>query len=120
MLAWLKGMFKSSTPEDPMREFKEKYMKDLFDGIGTIQELTFQDKTLKLLVRLDGLDKPVEITASNIEIAPDGATVKVNSFDSDLPFLKAALNRFATRPFTLPEGNPREGAECARKVLGLA
>lgn len=89
------------------------------DGLGVIRELSFRDRTMFITMELEGLpDKPISITAEEVAIAPDGSELSVKSFKSDMPFLHAALNRFAAGPFAIP-AEARGMLKAARSVLDL-
>lgn len=89
------------------------------DGLGIIREISFKDRTMFIRLELEGLpDKPISITAEDVAISPDGSELVVKSFKSDMPFLHAALNRFASGSFAIPE-DARPMLKAARSVLDL-
>lgn len=99
---------------------KEKFVNPNIDGIGIVKKISFEDKKLYLTVELAGLeDRPVDIVVSDIRIAPDNSTIEARSFEASMPFIQTALNRFATRVFSVPEGSIRMGLATSRAVLGL-
>lgn len=99
---------------------KEKFVNPNIEGIGTVKKILFENGKLLLTVELTGLeDRPIDITASDIRIAPDNSSIEVRMFESNMPFVQTALNRFATRAFDVPEGSARMGLATAKAVLGL-
>lgn len=103
-----------------LKGVKDKLVNPNIEGIGVVKEISFRDRTLFLTVVLDGLeDRPIEISCSRLEIAPDGSSVTVHEFQSNMPFAQNALNRFAVRPFSVPEGGARMAVVAAKKGLGL-
>lgn len=100
---------------------KEKVVNPNLEGIGVVKEISFRDKKLHLKLVLDGLeDKVIEISCSKVTIAPDGSSVGLSGFSSNMPFAENALNRFAPKAFSVPDGAGRIALVAARKVLGLA
>lgn len=103
-----------------LSRMKGRYMDANLEGIGTIKDIAYRQGQLVLTVVLEGLeDRPLTIGASEVEIAPDGSSIKVGKFDSNMAFANNALNRFAVREFPIPEGSARTALKMARTVLGL-
>lgn len=99
---------------------KEKFVNPNIEGIATVKEMCWKDKTLYLLLVLNGLeDHPIEVTASDIKIAPDCSSITIGSYDSNMPFAYNALNQFGKSPIAIPEGNARMGLKMAKSALGL-
>lgn len=116
MFAYLKNM----TASIALTGLKEKLVNPNLEGIGRVTEISFKDKTVFVTVVLDGLEtQPIEACCRKIEIAPDGSSIKLSDFDAKLPFAKNALNRFAARPFDIPEGKARAALIAAKKTFGL-
>lgn len=115
MFGWVKGMMRNKA----LDILKEKYMKELLEGIGQVKELQYKDKKFHLTLVLNGIEQPINISCSNIEFGPEGRSVTVHEFDSDMPFIKVALNRFATRTFDVPDGAARLAVESTRKILDI-
>lgn len=114
------GIFVSGAVTFALNRVKEKFVNPNLDGIGQVREISYRDKMLLLTLVLEGLeDRPVEIRCSSIEIAPDGSSVRIGGFESNMPFAQNALNRFATEPFAVPEGSARMAVCAAKKLLGL-
>lgn len=90
------------------------------EGICVIDEIVYRDKKVTLILRLAGLeDRPIEIKCENIKISPDGANVEINRFESSMPFVHNALERFIKgKKFAVPE-SARSGLVLAKKTLGL-
>lgn len=103
-----------------LNQIKERFVNPNIDGIGVVKSLSYDQGKIQLTVILEGLeDHPLAIEASDIEIAPDGSTIKVGNFMSNLAFAHNALNKFAVREFEVPEGSARTGLLMAKKVMGL-
>lgn len=99
---------------------KEKFVNPSLEGIAKVTEISFKDKAISATILLEGLeDRPIEACCRKIEIAPDGSSVTLSDFESRLPFVKNALNRFAARTFAIPEGNARGVLAAAKKTFGL-
>lgn len=101
---------------------RDKALNPRLAGIGQVCQINYDKNkgSLSLQIILVGLeDRPIAVEARDVEIAPDGSSVMVKSFSSPLPFAHNALNRFATRPFPVPEGMARIALKTARAVLGL-
>lgn len=99
---------------------KEKFVNPNLEGIATVREIAYRDKMLFLTLILEGLeDKPIEVWGSGVEIAADGSSIKISKYESNMPFAKTALNRFATMPIPVPEGAARLATIAAKKALGL-
>ncbi len=99
---------------------KEKFVNPNIEGIGVVKKINFEDKKLRLTIELAGLeDRPIDIVASDIVIAPDNSSITVRKFESNMPFMQTALNRFGTQSFAVPEGSARLGLATAKCVLGL-
>lgn len=98
----------------------EKLMGQYLDGIGTVKKISYEDGKIFLTVILAGLeDKPIDITCSEIEMAADGSAISVRKFESNMPFVQTALNRYAVKSFAIPPGKARLACECVKKALGL-
>lgn len=111
---------KRKAAEFALNKFKEKTMNPSLEGIGVIKEITLKDKQLHITMILEGLeDKPLTICASDIEIAPDGSSISINKYESNMPFAQNALARFVPNPLPIPEGSARTGVNAARKLLDL-
>lgn len=103
-----------------LNSIKDKYMNSHLEGIGVVKSIAYKDGKLILTVVLEGLeDHPLSIEAGEIEIAPDGSTIKVGKFNANIPFANNALNRFATNKFNVPEGGARTALKTAKTLLGL-
>lgn len=99
---------------------KEKLVNPFFEGIGVVREISFRDKMLYLTIALEGLeDRPIDIRCSELEIAPDGSSVTIHGYESNMPFAQNLLSRFAAKPLPIPEGGGRLAALAAKKALGL-
>ncbi|MCR4666748.1 MAG: hypothetical protein K5657_05590 [Desulfovibrio sp.] len=90
-------------------------------GIGTITDLRYESGRLSMRISLLGLeDREIEAVCSRVSIAPDGSSITLSDFTSNMPFMATILNRYlASAPLTLPEGNVRTFALTAKKVLGV-
>lgn len=101
-----------------LNAINEKYIGPNLAGIGKITEIAYRDKKLFLTLQLDGMEnRPAHICASDIKIEKDGSRISVGQFESDMAFIQNALNRFATRPFDIPEGAARIAVSGAAKLL---
>lgn len=90
------------------------------EGIGVIKQITFKDAKLNLTVILNGLENhEITVTCDDIGISPDGASLSIGSFASNMPFVENALNRFAPKIFAVPEGKAREALIAAKQALEL-
>lgn len=91
------------------------------DGIGIVEEISWRGKELFLRVRLNGLeDRPLELGCSRISCSPDGSSVSIGQFASNMAFAANALQSFvAGRPIAVPEGSARLAVVTAAKVLGV-
>lgn len=116
MFEYLKNM----TASIALTGLKEKLVNPNLEGIGRVTDISFKDKTIFVTLVLDGLEnQPIEACCRKIEVAPDGSSVKLSDFDSKLPFVKNALNRFAARSFDIPEGKVRALLAAAKRTFGL-
>lgn len=116
MLGWLRN----KTAQIALNVVKDKFVNPNLDGICTVSEIRYRDKALALNLTLDGLeDRPIEVTCSDIEIAPDCSTITIHKYESNMPFAQNALSRFASDPIPIPEGGARTAVCAAKKVLGL-
>lgn len=116
MIGWLRN----KTAQFALNMVKDKFVNPNLDGICTVSEIRYHDKALSLTLTLDGLeDRPIEVTCSDFEIAPDCSTITIRQYESNMPFAQNALRRFASRPIPIPEGGARTAMGTARKVLGL-
>lgn len=103
-----------------LNTLKEKLMSQYLDGIGIIKKISYENGKIFLTLILEGLeDKPIDITCSEIDIAADGSAITVRQFESNMPFVKNVLNRYAVKTFAIPSGKARLAAECVKKGLGL-
>ena len=99
---------------------KDKIINPKLETIGTVESLTYKDKKLYMTVILEGMeDKPIDVCAEEIEISPDCASVKVNKFSSNMAFVNNALNKYATCPFSVPDGAGRTVLKTVKPILGL-
>lgn len=100
---------------------KEKIVNPNLEGIGTIKAISYTQGEISLTLVLMGLeDRPINLRASEIAIAPDGSSITVGRFESDMAFVQNGLDKFlAGRPFEIPEGSPRMALKTAKTVLGL-
>lgn len=113
------GFFKDKAVSLALIVIKEKVVNPNLEGIGTVREISYKNGKILLTVILEGLeDHPLSIEASDIEIAPDASTIKVNKFAANIPFAHNALNRFAVTEFNIPEEN-RYALKTAKTILGL-
>lgn len=102
-----------------LKTLKGKYMDSLIDGLGEIKSIRYQDGKIMLTVVLEGLEgTPIQIAVEEIEIAPDGSSIKIKKFQSSMPFVHNALNRFAVREFKVPD-KAKSALLMAKKALGL-
>lgn len=116
MIGWLRD----KTAQFALNMVKDKFVNPNLDGICTVSDIRYHDKALSLTLALDGLeDRPIEVTCSDFEIAPDCSTITIHKFESNMPFARNALNRFASGPISIPEGGARTAVCAAKKVLGL-
>lgn len=103
-----------------LKKVKEKLVNPALEGIGTVREISFRDGALFLTLILDGLeDRPIDVRCSEIEIAPDGSELIIHKFESNMPFVQTALNRYGVRQIPIPEGSARFAVVSAKKALGL-
>lgn len=113
------GFLKNKAVSLALLVIKEKVVNPNLEGIGTVREISYKDGKIYLTIILEGLeDHPMSIEASDIEIANDASTIKVNKFKANKPFLHNALNRFAVCKFDIPESS-RTALKTAKTVLGL-
>lgn len=114
------GWLRNKTAQFALNIAKDKFVNPNLEGICTVNEISYRDKALALTLTLDGLeDHPIEVTCSEIEIAPDCSTITIHKYESNMPFAQNALRRFACKPIPIPEGGARTAVCTARKVLGL-
>ena len=114
------AFFKNKLINFGMGTFREWLMGEYLDGIGVIRELTWKDGVLHLEIILNGLeDRPIDVSARDIEIAPDASAITIRSFESNMPFAQTALSRYATRTFAVPEGKGRSAVKALAKALGI-
>lgn len=99
---------------------REKIVNANIEGIGVVREISFKDGKVHLALVLNGLeDREIGITCASVAIAPDGSSVTLGDFDSNMPFAKNALDRFASRKIDVPPGAARTALLLAKKALGL-
>lgn len=104
-----------------LEKVRTKVLNPKLSGIGVVDEMIYRDKRLFLKLRLEGLeDRPIDVRCSEINIAPDGSSLSIGKFESNMPFARVALESFAAnRVFEIPEGGARVAIMAAKKVLGL-
>lgn len=113
-MAGLKNMLVSVA----LRKLKDMALASMLEGIGTIDEIEYEDGKVFLQLKLEGLPTPVKVECSDIVIAPDGSSVTINNFSSSVACVDTALGRFvAGRTIDVPEGAARFGLSAASKVL---
>lgn len=99
---------------------KERIMSEYLEGIGVIKALAWKDGRLTVELILNGLeDRPIEVIARDIEIAPDGSSIRINAYEANMPFAATALNRYAVRAFAVPDGLARAAVQAIRKTLAV-
>lgn len=104
-----------------LNKVRQKMINQQIEDIGTVEELAFKNRELYLKIKLAGLeDRPIDVKGSDIKISEDGAKVRIGKFDSNMPFLDNALNRFLKdKSFAIPEGSARMAALSAKSLFGL-
>ncbi len=103
-----------------LNSLKEKYVDPNIEGIGKVKAISYQNKQLYLTVVLDGLENiDINVTCKDISIAKDNSSITIGSYTSNMPFAENALNRFARKPFDVPEGAARTVLSGAKIALGL-
>lgn len=90
-------------------------------GIGTVRHMDIRDGQLYITLSLEGLDGvTVEIVCQKLIIGPDGSTVTVDGFLSNLPFVQNALNTFAAGTHAIPPNSMvRRALAGARRLIGI-
>ena len=106
--------------EIALKKIMEKKVYPNLEGIGVVKEIRYKDKIAKLTIELSGLENsPMTLYASEIAVADDGSSITVNKFESNMPFMQVALNRFiAGKPIAIPE-DARDALALAKKALDL-
>ncbi|MDO5537877.1 MAG: hypothetical protein Q4F72_10165 [Desulfovibrionaceae bacterium] len=97
-----------------LNTFLKPALQDYLEGIVVIEEIRLKDKRPELTVELVGLPgTKADIRINRLEISDDCEKVTVGAYESNLPFLKNALNKFAETTIELPDN------AAVRKGLGL-
>lgn len=96
-------------------------MNPSLEGIGVVREISWKDRKLGIVLELSGLEgKPIALTAEEIEISPDGSSVRIHNFSANMDFAQNALSRFvAGKTFDIPEGGARLALVNAKKLFDL-
>ncbi len=100
---------------------KSAYLNPYLEGIGELEKVSFKNGQLSGVLRLAGMDsEPVEVTCSDISIAPDGGSVRIGNLASNKKFADTALKRFAQgKEFAIPAGAPRKAALALKGILRI-
>lgn len=81
---------------------------------GKLKSLFLEDGQIRASLLLNGLeDREITISCASVEIAPDGSSISLGDFSSNLPCVEQALNDFCTRTFPVDS----KGAQIA--LVGL-
>ena len=87
--------------------------------IAKITKIGLVSGKLYLSFVLNGLeDKAMQVQCHDVRIAEDGSSLTVGEFESNMPFLLNALNRFAPKTIALPE-SAKDTVLMVKSLLGL-
>lgn len=113
----IKNMVVSKT----LNIMREKVINPRMADIGKVKSLEWTDGKLTLVFTLNGLDETdISVICNHVSISPDGESISVSDFSSNMPFVENALNSFAAREYRIDEGSMVKMALLtAKKVLGL-
>lgn len=101
-----------------LRKVVDMALASWLEGIGAVDDIAYRDGKVFLRLMLEGLANDVEVECSEIVIAPDGSSVKIDKISSNVACVDTALDRFvAGKSFAVPEGAARLGLIAANKVL---
>lgn len=114
------GFIKNKAIQIALNHLRDKNMNPTLEGIAKIKEIAWKDGKLHLNLTLDGLENhAIEIDCARLEIAPDGSSITVGEFSSNMPFAANALNNFAARTYDIPTDGPRAALKAAKLALGV-
>lgn len=115
---FLKDMIVDKT----LNTVRDKVINPKITDIAKVKAIELKDGKLNLTLTLNGLDDTdISVTCNKLSIAPEGDSVTVSDFTSNMPFAENALNSFATGTYKIDEGPMiKMGLLAARKMLNLA
>lgn len=116
MLNWLR----QGAADKALEMLRDRVINPQLAGLARVESMRVKDGKLFLTLLLAGMeDRPVEVVSSGLELAADCSSIKAGKYSSNMPFAENALNRYAARPFAVPEGRARFALCAARGLLGL-
>ncbi|MBQ9407181.1 MAG: hypothetical protein IJU37_10670 [Desulfovibrio sp.] len=87
--------------------------------IAKITKIGLESGKLYLSFVLNGLeDKEMQVQCHEVHIAEDGSSLTLGGFESNMPFLQNAFNRFAPKSIALPE-SAKNTVLMVKSLLGL-
>ncbi len=100
---------------------RDKVINPKIADIAKVKSIELNDGKINLICTLNGLDDvEINITCNKVSISPDGESITVSDFTSNMPFAENALNAFASREFKIDSGPLiKMGLLAARKMLNL-
>lgn len=85
---------------------------------GTLRRLQFEGGVLKGKVVLHGLEeREIDISCATVEISPNGTSIRLANFRSNLAFAEKALNNFAARSYTVTSPPLQKALQAIRAML---
>lgn len=113
---------KNMLVDKTLNTVREKVINPKIADIAKVRSMEFKDGRLALRLTLNGLDDTeIEVVCNKVSISPDGETITVSDFSSNMPFAENALNSFAAGEYKIDAGPvARVGMLAARKMLGLS
>lgn len=101
---------------------RDKVINPKIADIAKVKTLELKNGKLNVVLTLNGLDDiEIAVTCNKLSISPEGDSVTVSDFSSNMPFAENALNSFAAGTYKIEEGSMvKMGLLAARKMLNLA
>lgn len=85
---------------------------------GTAEKVEIRRDGVKLVLRLAGMSRPVDVEIGTFRIAPDGSCVEFGGCASSVPFVAEALNRDFARTVAVNDPKVRALLTVAASLLG--
>lgn len=115
------GFLKKRAIRMALENAMDKIINPRLAGIAKVRSLSWKDGRLQAVCALEGLDNvEIDIVCNSVSIAPDGGSVTLGDFTSNMPFAENALNQFAARSWEIPDTGMARGILAAiKKTLDI-
>lgn len=112
---------KNKLADKALNFVREKMINPKVVDIANVKSIELKDGKLNLVMTLNGLeDVDIFVTCNKVSISPEGDSVTVSDFTSNMPFAENALNAFASKEYKIDVGPmAKMGLLAARKMLNL-